>query len=61
MAQMTQMRFALDHLIISLSDYLIGIWACPSQEPRVALSARTPRSFVAAGYPLQSLTRRTIE
>ncbi|MCB9194220.1 MAG: N-6 DNA methylase [Flavobacteriales bacterium] len=33
------------------------VWACPSQKPRVALSARTPRSFVAAGYPLQSLTR----
>ncbi len=32
------------------------VWACPSQKPRVALSARTPRSFVGAGYPLQSLT-----
>jgi hypothetical protein len=29
----------------------------PLAKPRVALSARTPRSFLAAGYPLQSLTR----
>ena len=36
------------------------LWACPSQKPRVALSARTPRSFVAAGYPLQSLTRKAV-
>lgn len=30
---------------------------CCAQDVAVALSARTPRSFLAAGYPLQSLTR----
>jgi hypothetical protein len=34
-----------------------GCLGVPLAKPQVALSARTPRSFVAAGYPLQSLTR----
>ena len=47
-----------DRLIISLSDLLIGFWACPSQKPRVALSAASPRAdYRAVGFPLQSLTR----
>src|SRR5690606_138588 len=35
-------------------------WACPSQKPRVALSAASPHSFVPhslAGFPLLSLTQ----
>ncbi len=64
---MTQMRTVLEHLINSLSDLLIGSWACPShpfaplgsgREPRVALSAASPRAdYRAVGVPLQSLTR----
>ena len=34
-----------------------GGWGVPARRLAVALSARTPRSFVAVGYPLQSLTR----
>jgi|GEM_PF-3665830 hypothetical protein len=36
--------------------HLIG-WGVPARRLAVALSARTPRSFLAVGYPLQSLTR----
>ena len=46
--------------LIMAERRLIGMrdgMGVPLAEPRVALSARTPRSFLAARYPLQSLTR----
>ena len=41
-----------------LHDIGRGCLGVPLAEPRVALSACTPRSFVAVGYPLRSLTRK---
>lgn len=56
MAQMTQMRTVLDHLIISLSDLLIGSWAfrledSPSDHSLQVLAEAAP------GFTLLSLTR----
>jgi len=61
MGRMTRMRSVLDHLIISLSDRLIGIWACrrsktaPSGYPLQVLGGFVPQPPV--GFPLLSLTR----
>ncbi|MCB0778209.1 MAG: hypothetical protein KDC03_01480, partial [Flavobacteriales bacterium] len=49
-----------DDQMIGRSDNWNAHWGMPlpwlKAVARVALSARTPRSFLAAGYPLQSLT-----
>jgi hypothetical protein len=37
-------------------ERVLGSLGVPLAKPRVALSAASPRSFLAVGFPLQSLT-----
>ena len=42
-------------------DIVLGSLGVPLAKPRVALSAASPRSFLAVGFPLQSLTRIVVK